>query len=103
VRTNFVNCFSWIRLKELYHQLGTTILITPQQCRAARAGLDWTRDELAQKAGVGLSTVASFEREEGSPRGPNLAAIRLALEKVGVRFTEDGCVCFPEAKKGAAE
>lgn len=78
-------------------------MITPQQCRAARAGLDWTRDELAQKAGVGLSTVASFEREEGSPRGPNLAAIRLALEKVGVRFTDDGCVCFPETKDEAGE
>ncbi len=76
-------------------------MITSQQCRAARAGLDWKRDELAAKAGVGLSTVASLERDERMPHGPNLAAIRKAFEAAGVRFTEDGCVCF--ARGGTAE
>lgn len=70
-------------------------LITSQQCRAARAGLDWKRDELASKAGVGLSTVASLERGERVPHGPNLAAIKRTLEDAGVKFTDDGCVCFP--------
>lgn len=75
------------------------MLITAQQCRAARAGLDWTREMLAANASVGLSTVASFERGEGVPRKPNLVAIKMALEAGGVRFTEDGCVCFAEQKE----
>ncbi|AMJ63406.1 hypothetical protein AXW83_02745 [Bosea sp. PAMC 26642] len=76
--------------------------MTATQCRAARAGLDWKRDELARRAGVGLSTVASLERGERVPHGPNLKAIRLALEEAGVRFTEDGCVCFSQ-DQGAAD
>lgn len=73
-------------------------MITSQQCRAARAGLDWKRDELAAKAGVSLSTIASFERDEREPFRPNLAAIQSTFEAAGVRFTDDGCVCFAEAK-----
>lgn len=69
-------------------------MLTPQQCRAARGGLDWTRSELAERAGVSLSTVASFEQEKRGTYRPNQAALRLALEAGGVRFTDDGCVCF---------
>lgn len=76
-------------------------MITSQQCRAARAGLDWKRDELAEKAGVSLSTIASFERYERKPFRPNLAAIKSTFEAAGVRFTDDGCVCF--AREGVAK
>lgn len=71
-------------------------MLTPQQCRAARGGLDWTRAELAERAGVSLSTVASFEQEKRGTYRPNLDAMRRALEEGGVQFTEEGCVCFPE-------
>ena len=73
------------------------MILTPQQCRAARAGLDWKRDELAARAGVGLSTIASLERNERVPHGPNLSAIRQAFIDAGVSFTAEGCVCFPDA------
>lgn len=78
-------------------------MLTPQQCRAARGGLDWTRSELAEKAGVSLSTVASFEQEKRGTYRPNQAALRQALEAGGARFTEDGCVCFAEARGEGAE
>lgn len=37
-------------------------LLTPGQCRAARGFLDWTQDELAERAGLSRSTVRDFEK-----------------------------------------
>ena len=36
-------------------------MLTPEQCRAARAVLGWSREDLAQKAGVSAGTVVGFE------------------------------------------
>jgi hypothetical protein len=38
-------------------------LISPAQCRAARAWLNWTQAELARQSNVGLSALKDFERE----------------------------------------
>jgi transcriptional regulator with XRE-family HTH domain len=66
--------------------------MSPEQCRAARAWLDWTQQELARRAGVGLSTVRDFEKGERTPIPNNLAAIRRAIEAAGIRlvFRHDG-------------
>jgi transcriptional regulator with XRE-family HTH domain len=61
--------------------------MSPEQCRAARAWLNWTQQELARRAGVGLSTVRDFEKGERTPIPNNLAAIRRAIEEAGVRLT----------------
>jgi transcriptional regulator with XRE-family HTH domain len=62
--------------------------VTPEQSRAARALLNWSRSDLAKAAGVGQSTIAKFERRERTPHASNLAAIRAALETAGIVFIE---------------
>jgi transcriptional regulator with XRE-family HTH domain len=69
-------------------------VISPQQCRAARAGLEWSRSDLANKAGLAERTVNDFERGAREPHANNRGAIRAAFEREGVTFTDEGCVCF---------
>jgi transcriptional regulator with XRE-family HTH domain len=64
--------------------------MTPAQCRAARALLDMTQPDLAQAAGVGLSTIVDFERSRRVVLDETLDAIRAALEAAGVEFTNGG-------------
>ena len=61
--------------------------ITPAQCRAARALLDYDQAALASKASLGLSTVVDFERERRAVSVKAKDAIRAALEAAGVEFT----------------
>ena len=69
--------------------------MSPEQCRAARAWLNLSQDELATAAGVGLSTIRSFESGKRTPIGNNQAAIRAVLEKRGIGFSMpvDGKPC----------
>lgn len=64
-------------------------MISPEQCRAARAWLNWSQEDLAQKAKVSLSTVRDFESEKREPIGNNLDALRLALEEAGITFESE--------------
>ena len=60
--------------------------LTPAICRAARALLDWTQDRLAQEAGVGITTLRTFEKGNSKPVAQNLAALQRTLEAAGVDF-----------------
>ncbi len=60
--------------------------LTPATSRAGRGLLDWTQRQLADAAGVGLSTVKGFENNSSTPMRNNLMAIRAALEMAGVVF-----------------
>jgi DNA-binding transcriptional regulator YiaG len=60
--------------------------MSPEQCRAARGWLAWTQQELARRAGVGLSTVRDFEKGERTPIPNNLAAIRRVIEEAGIEL-----------------
>jgi transcriptional regulator with XRE-family HTH domain len=64
--------------------------MTPAQCRAARALLDWTQGDLAQRAQVGVVTLRQYERGVSQPRRAILAALRRALEQAGIRFIDRG-------------
>ena len=64
-------------------------MITASQCRAARGLLDWTQQELADAARVGVATVRIFEGEAAETRPAILAALRRAFELAGVEFIDE--------------
>jgi transcriptional regulator with XRE-family HTH domain len=66
--------------------------MTPEQCRAARALLDWSQPQLATAANVSLSTVVDFERSRRQVSPEMVQAMRVALEVAGVMFASDGGV-----------
>jgi predicted transcriptional regulator len=60
--------------------------ITPAQCRAGRALLDITQNELVSVSEVSLRTIIHFEAGERRPVPAVMTAIRRALEQAGVEF-----------------
>ena len=64
-------------------------MITSAQIRAARGLLDWSRRELAEKSGVGFSSLLRLESFEGIPSSnvKTLEALKKAFEDAGVEFT----------------
>jgi predicted transcriptional regulator len=68
--------------------------LTPQQVRAARALLQWSRPKLAKKVGVSLSTI--LRAEEGTARPVTLRAIKAVLENEGVEFVPNGVRLKPK-------
>lgn len=60
--------------------------VSPAQCRAARALLDWTQGQLALNAQVARATIADFERNLRLPMRNNLVAIESTFEAAGVAF-----------------
>jgi transcriptional regulator with XRE-family HTH domain len=60
--------------------------MTPAQCRAARALLDWSQQDLAGAAGVGIVTIRQFEAGVGSPRNATTQALMNTLEAAGLEF-----------------
>ena len=59
-------------------------MITPAQCRAARGLLDWTQQELADQAQVGVVTVQQLEAGGVSPRRATIDVIQTRLRIAGV-------------------
>jgi transcriptional regulator with XRE-family HTH domain len=66
-----------------------TDAITPSQCRAARALIEWSLDDAAEAARVGKSTVHNFERGRSVPNTKNMADLIAAFENAGVIFVDE--------------
>jgi transcriptional regulator with XRE-family HTH domain len=64
-------------------------MISAAQCRAARALIDWSQQELANHAEVGVVTVHQLEAGLSQPRRATLDVIRRALEGAGVEFIDE--------------
>jgi len=60
--------------------------MSPQQCRGARAFLDWTQGQLAKAAAVGDSTVRNFEGALRETSDANISKMKAALERAGIEF-----------------
>jgi transcriptional regulator with XRE-family HTH domain len=65
-------------------------VLTPQQLRAARALVGWSRETLADKSGVPAITTKQFERGNTDPRLSTALKWRTALEAAGVIFIDPG-------------
>jgi transcriptional regulator with XRE-family HTH domain len=61
-------------------------MFTPAQCRAARGLIDWSQQQLAEAARVGVVTVRQFEGGASQPRNATLEVVQRALEAAGVEF-----------------
>lgn len=63
-------------------------MITSDQIRAARSLLRWSGKDLAERTGLGFSTLMRLEVMEGVPaaQAKTLDAIQKAFEKAGIEF-----------------
>ena len=64
-------------------------MLTPSQCRMARAALQIGVRDLAQLAGLSAMTVTRFENARTGGAPETQAALRKALEAAGVIFIEE--------------
>jgi DNA-binding XRE family transcriptional regulator len=74
--------------------------ITPAQIRAARGLLDWSRADLAHKAGLSPRTILNLEKGYMSSRDATVSGLWRAFEEEGIIFPPEGGVRkeLPEVK-----
>ena len=79
---------------------GAGPVITPAQIRGARGMVGMSKDELARRSEVSVSTIMRLEDAASGvrPRSETLQAVRRVLEQAGVAFTFE-----PGAKPGLRE
>jgi transcriptional regulator with XRE-family HTH domain len=65
-----------------------SVMIAPSQCRMARAALQWSLKDLADRSKVNHVTINRFEIGQAASNPSTLAALRTALEAAGVEFIE---------------
>jgi transcriptional regulator with XRE-family HTH domain len=58
-------------------------MLTPAQLRAARGLLKWTQVDLAEKSGVHVNSIKSFETGS-DPKRSTLLALEITLRRAGV-------------------
>ncbi|WP_134495931.1 helix-turn-helix transcriptional regulator [Microvirga pakistanensis] len=60
------------------------LILSPEQCRAARGLLGWTQEELAERAGVSRSTIRDYENGRHCLHPSTATQVVSALEGGGV-------------------
>ena len=63
--------------------------LTPAQCRAARALLNWSQAQLAEASEIATKTIANFELGKRQPHDRTLDDLRDALQAAGVIFVAE--------------
>jgi transcriptional regulator with XRE-family HTH domain len=66
------------------------IIINYKQCKAARALLDWSQEDLSQRAEVAKATIGDFERGARNLRIETMQKVVAVLENEGIRFEGGG-------------
>ena len=69
-------------------------MLSSSQLRAARALLGWSGTNLAEKSGVGITTLRRYELQKGIPSANTsvLLTLKNTLENAGIEFTGDPLV-----------
>jgi transcriptional regulator with XRE-family HTH domain len=62
--------------------------LSPGQCRAARALLDWQQLDLSRHSKVSQKSIADFERGRTTPWARTLDDLRRAFEAAGIEFLD---------------
>ncbi|MEM6944126.1 MAG: helix-turn-helix transcriptional regulator [Pseudomonadota bacterium] len=65
-------------------------MLVRQQIAGARALLGWTRQNLSERSGVSLRTIARYESGEGDITTMKLAKLEDTLLSEGIRFVNGG-------------
>lgn len=84
-------------------------MITPEQCRAARALLDWTQRDLAARAKLSTLTIREFERNKSRLKDSTAQLLRMVLEAEGVVLIDENGggpgarLAAPAEKAGGAD
>ncbi|MFT6333240.1 MAG: transcriptional regulator with XRE-family HTH domain [Lentimonas sp.] len=65
------------------------IIISYQQCKAARDLLNWKQEDLSKRAGINRATLADFERGLRNLKVDTLEKVTDAFEENGIRFEND--------------
>ena len=60
--------------------------MTPSLARAARAILNWSMDDLAEKIGVGPTTIRDYENGSRQPHRLTRQALETAFSEEGIEF-----------------
>ena len=60
-------------------------MLTSDQCRAARALLNWTQSDLSKRVSISDVSIRAFEKG-GAIRESNAVKIVAALEEAGITF-----------------
>ena len=64
------------------------LTLSPAQCRAGRALLNWSQEDLVRRSKITKKTIADFERSATQPRPETLMRILAAFEDAGIEFLD---------------
>ena len=64
-------------------------IITAAQCRAARALLNWSQPELAERCDIHVQTISNFEKESSTPSKTTLDKIMRCFDFAGIDLLKD--------------
>lgn len=64
--------------------------MTGSQCRAARALIEWSRDQVCAESGVAVQEIADFEAGRVDPGETSRQRLYHALTAAGAVFLEEG-------------
>ena len=70
------------------------MMLTPEQCKAARAVVSWSQTDLSKESGVSLRAIQEFEAKQRNPNRATLQGLTAALERFGIEFSPNGASLY---------